>query len=91
MADIPTIDAYLEPWTVLGNFAARNRLGRLRLGTAVTDVGRRNPAVTAQAAATLHLLTRGRANCGDYDTSTSGSAAPNAQCSHSLIVAASVA
>jgi phthiodiolone/phenolphthiodiolone dimycocerosates ketoreductase len=61
---IPDIDACLEPWTVLGNFAARNRLGRLRLGTAVTDVGRRNPAVTAQAAATLHLLTRGRAILG---------------------------
>src|ERR1700728_4253152 len=57
-------DAYLEPWTMLGNLAARNRLGRLRLGTAVTDVGRRNPAVTAQAAATLHLLTRGRAILG---------------------------
>ena len=55
---ISDIDACLEPWTLLGNFAARNRLGRLRLGTAVTDVGRRNPAVTAQAAATLHLLTR---------------------------------
>jgi phthiodiolone/phenolphthiodiolone dimycocerosates ketoreductase len=61
---IPDVDANLEPWTVLGNFAARNRLGRLRLGTAVTDVGRRNPAVTAQAAATLHLLTRGRAILG---------------------------
>jgi phthiodiolone/phenolphthiodiolone dimycocerosates ketoreductase len=58
------VDACLEPWTVLGNFAARNRLGRLRLGTSVTDVGRRNPAVTAQAAATLHLLTRGRAILG---------------------------
>jgi phthiodiolone/phenolphthiodiolone dimycocerosates ketoreductase len=61
---VPDIDAYLEPWTMLGNFAARNRLGRLRLGTSVTDVGRRNPAVTAQAAATLHLLTRGRAILG---------------------------
>jgi phthiodiolone/phenolphthiodiolone dimycocerosates ketoreductase len=30
----------------------------------VTDAGRRNPAVTAQAAATLHLLTRGRAILG---------------------------
>ena len=36
----------------------------LRLGVAVTDAGRRNPAVTAQAAATLHLLTRGRAILG---------------------------
>ena len=61
---VPDTDAYLEPWTMLGNFAARNRFGRLRLGTAVTDVGRRNPAVTAQAAATLHLLTRGRAILG---------------------------
>src|SRR6202000_2317613 len=60
----PKVDANLEPWTVLGHLAARNRLGRLRLGTSVTDVGRRNPAVTAQAAATLHLLTRGRAILG---------------------------
>ncbi|MBU8819870.1 LLM class flavin-dependent oxidoreductase [Mycolicibacterium goodii] len=54
-------------WTfviVLGHLAASNRLGRLRLGIGVTDAGRRNPAVTAQAAATLHLLTRGRAILG---------------------------
>jgi phthiodiolone/phenolphthiodiolone dimycocerosates ketoreductase len=61
---VPDVDANLELWTMLGNFAARNRFGRLRLGTAVTDAGRRNPAVTAQAAATLHLLTRGRAILG---------------------------
>jgi phthiodiolone/phenolphthiodiolone dimycocerosates ketoreductase len=61
---IPDIDAQLEPWTVLGYLAARNRWARLRLGVAVTDAGRRNPAVTAQAAATLHLLTRGRAILG---------------------------
>jgi len=60
----PKTDAWLEPWTVLGSLVARNRLGRLRLGTGVTDTGRRNPAVTAQAAATLHLLTRGRAILG---------------------------
>ena len=60
----PKIDAQLEPWTVLGHFAARNRIGRLRLGIGVTDASRRNPAVTAQAAATLHLLTRGRAMLG---------------------------
>ena len=60
----PKIDANLEPWTVLGHLAARNRLGRLRLGIGVTDTARRNPAVTAQAAATLHLLTRGRAILG---------------------------
>ena len=61
---VPRIDAVLEPWTMLGHLAARNRLRRLRLGVCVTDAGRRNPAVTAQAAATLHLLTRGRAMLG---------------------------
>jgi phthiodiolone/phenolphthiodiolone dimycocerosates ketoreductase len=61
---VPKVDAYLEPWTILGHLAARNRIGRLRLGIGVTDAGRRNPAVTAQAAATLHLLTRGRAILG---------------------------
>src|SRR5271156_95502 len=60
----PKVDANLEPWTVLGHLAARSRLGRMRLGIGVTDTGRRNPAVTAQAAATLHLLTRGRAILG---------------------------
>ena len=61
---VPKVDANLEPWTMLGNLAARNRLRGLRLGVCVTDAGRRNPAVTAQAAATLHLLTRGRAVLG---------------------------
>lgn len=61
---MPSVDAFLEPWTMLGHIAARNRIGRLRLGTSVTDTGRRNPAVTAQGAATLHLLTRGRAILG---------------------------
>ncbi len=36
----------------------------MKFGTCVTDTGRRNPAVTAQAAATLHLMTRGRAILG---------------------------
>lgn len=57
---LPSADAYLEPWTMLGNLAARNRLARLRLGVGVTDAGRRNPAVTAQGAATMNLLTKGR-------------------------------
>lgn len=61
---VPTADAYLEPWTMLGHLAARNRIGRLKLGVSVTDTGRRNPAVTAQAAATVHLLTKGRAILG---------------------------
>lgn len=57
---LPSADAYLEPWTMLGNLAARNRIARRALGVSVTDTGRRNPAVTAQAAATMSLLTRGR-------------------------------
>ena len=61
---VPRVDAYYEPWALLGHMAARNRLTRLRLGTAVTDTARRNPAVTAEAAATIHLLTRGRAILG---------------------------
>lgn len=56
----PRIDAVFEPWTMLGRISARNRLAGLRLGTGVTDPSRRHPAVTAQAAATLNLLTRGR-------------------------------
>lgn len=60
----PDVDALLEPWTMLGNLAAQNRFRRLRLGVAVTDAARRHPAVTAQAAATLQLLTRGRAILG---------------------------
>lgn len=61
---VPKIDAQLEPWTMLGYSAARNRFGRLKLGVGVTDASRRHPAVTAQAAATLNLITRGRAILG---------------------------
>ena len=61
---IPDIDATVEPWTALGYLAGRHRFNRTRLGTCVTDTGRRNPAVTAQAAATLHLMTRGRTVLG---------------------------
>jgi len=61
---VPDVDAVCEPWTLLGQVAGWNRIGRLRLGVAVTDGGRRNPAVTAQAAATLHLMSRGKAILG---------------------------
>ena len=57
-------DAAMEAWTLLGSLAARRRFSRVRLGIGVTDTGRRNPAVTAQAIATLNLLTRGRAILG---------------------------
>ena len=61
---VPDADAFLEPWTTLGSLAGRHRFSRTGFGTCVTDTGRRNPAVTAQAAATLHLMTRGRAILG---------------------------
>src|ERR1700758_1402035 len=61
---IPKVDAQFEPWTMLGYLASRTRFARLRLGVGVTDANRRHPAVTAQAAATLHLITRGRAILG---------------------------
>jgi phthiodiolone/phenolphthiodiolone dimycocerosates ketoreductase len=61
---VPKIDAQLEPWTMLGYLASRNRFGRLRLGVGVTDASRRHPAVTAQAAATLHLISGGRSILG---------------------------
>ena len=51
---VPDADAFLEPWTTLGSLAGRHRFSRTRLGIGVTDTARRNPAVTAQAAATLH-------------------------------------
>lgn len=57
---VPSVDACMEPWTMLGKIAARNRLARLPLGICVTDAGRRNPAVSAQAAANMQLLTKGR-------------------------------
>jgi phthiodiolone/phenolphthiodiolone dimycocerosates ketoreductase len=57
-------DAPMEAWTLLGSLAARRRFNRVRLGVGVTDTGKRHPAVTAQAAATLHLMTRGRAMLG---------------------------
>ncbi len=61
---VPDLDACYDPWTVLGHLAARNRFKRLRLGTGCTDTRRRHPAVTAQAAATLHHLSKGRAILG---------------------------
>jgi phthiodiolone/phenolphthiodiolone dimycocerosates ketoreductase len=61
---VPDADAFFEPWTTLGSLAGRHRFSGIRFGTCVTDTGRRNPAVTAQAAATLHLMTRGRAILG---------------------------
>ena len=57
-------DAAMEAWTLLGSLAARRRFNRVRLGVGVTDTGKRHPAVIAQAAATLNLMTRGRTILG---------------------------
>lgn len=57
-------DGFLESFALLGHLSARRGMRRFRLGVGVTDPGRRNPAVIAQAFATLHLLTRGRAMLG---------------------------
>jgi hypothetical protein len=59
-----TVDFYAGISPSVQRRRALNWVGRLRLGVGVTDSGRRNPAVTAQAAATLHLLSRGRAILG---------------------------
>jgi alkanesulfonate monooxygenase SsuD/methylene tetrahydromethanopterin reductase-like flavin-dependent oxidoreductase (luciferase family) len=51
-----------EPWVTLGLLAGLDT--RLRLGTLVSPVTFRPPGVTAKAAATLDLLSGGRAFCG---------------------------
>jgi alkanesulfonate monooxygenase SsuD/methylene tetrahydromethanopterin reductase-like flavin-dependent oxidoreductase (luciferase family) len=52
--DVPSAD----PWVVLA--AAAQATARLRLGTAVTPLPRRRPAVVASAVATLDRLSGGR-------------------------------
>ncbi|MFQ5762987.1 MAG: LLM class flavin-dependent oxidoreductase, partial [Candidatus Bathyarchaeia archaeon] len=52
----------LEAWTVLANLAARTQ--RVLLGTVVSDVHRRHPAVLAQTVATVDHLSRGRVFLG---------------------------
>ena len=63
--------AWSQRWTHTSNRGrcwetSPHAIGFRRTATrrCVTDAGRRNPAVTAQAAATLHLLTRGRTILG---------------------------
>jgi F420-dependent oxidoreductase-like protein len=52
----------LESSTLLGALAARTR--RVRLGTMVTGVTYRNPALVAKAVTTLDVVSGGRAVCG---------------------------
>ncbi|HEX6207376.1 MAG TPA: LLM class flavin-dependent oxidoreductase, partial [Actinomycetota bacterium] len=52
----------LDPWVMLGAIAARTE--RIRLGTAITPLARRRPHVVAREAATLDVLSGGRAVLG---------------------------
>jgi len=52
----------LEAYTLLGALAARTR--RVRLGTLVTGVTYRNPAILAKIVTTLDVISRGRAILG---------------------------
>ena len=52
----------LEAYTLLGGLAARTR--RVQLGTLVTGVTYRNPAVLAKIVTTLDVISRGRAVLG---------------------------
>jgi len=59
---LPTPDAFLDPFVMMGMMAARYR--RVRIGTGVTEPFRRHPATLAQAFVTLDHLTKGRAILG---------------------------
>jgi phthiodiolone/phenolphthiodiolone dimycocerosates ketoreductase len=59
---IPSPDAFLDPFVMMGVMAARYK--RVRIGTGVTEPFRRHPATLAQAFVTLDHLTKGRAILG---------------------------
>jgi alkanesulfonate monooxygenase SsuD/methylene tetrahydromethanopterin reductase-like flavin-dependent oxidoreductase (luciferase family) len=66
LIQIPQVDRAWEPipepWVTLGMLAGLDT--RLRLGTLVSPVTFRAPGITAKAAATLDVLSGGRAFCG---------------------------
>ena len=58
----PETDPMLEAWTTLGGLAARTK--KVRLGTLVTGVTYRNPAMLAKMVTTLDVMSGGRAILG---------------------------
>ncbi len=58
----PETEPMLEAYTALAGIAART--SRVRLGTLVTGVTYRNPAVLAKIMSTLDVVSRGRAILG---------------------------
>lgn len=59
---IPTDEATHEAWTLMAAFAAAT--SRVRLGQMCTCIGYRNPAYLAKVAATVDLISGGRAEMG---------------------------
>src|SRR6266403_2178244 len=71
---------WLEAWSLLGGLAARTH--RIQLGTMVSHVIYRNPAVLARTAMTVERISNGRLQLGlgtgasDYDWRLTGSGEP---------------
>ncbi len=59
---LPTEEATHEAWTLMSAFAASTQ--RIRLGQMCTSMGYRNPAYLAKVAATVDLISAGRAEMG---------------------------
>jgi F420-dependent oxidoreductase-like protein len=59
---VPTQEATHEAWTLMAAFAAAT--SRVRLGQMCTSIGYRNPAYLAKVAATVDVISGGRAEMG---------------------------
>ncbi len=59
---VPSPDAFLDPFVMMGMMAARYR--GVRIGTGVTEPYRRHPVTLAQAFVTLDHMTKGKAILG---------------------------
>src|SRR5262245_28230502 len=59
---VPTEEATHEAWTLMSAFAASTE--RIRLGQMCTAVSYRNPVLLAKIAATVDLISGGRAEMG---------------------------